>query len=147
MATGDNPVIPLYESGERITAAATAAITNGVFVKPSANFQGGPLLDVSTPTSPITGGNLPQVATCTAGAKAFGVAGWDAASSGDVLPIINGPGIVVPMVAGGTIVAGNQVESDAAGKPIAWAGTIATQPNGMALNGATVGQTVYVRLH
>jgi hypothetical protein len=95
----------------------------------------------------LTGGNLPQVATCSAGAKAFGVAGFDAAASGDVLPVICGPGIVVPMVAGGTITAGNQVESDAAGKPIAWAGTIATQPNGQALNSVTVGQTVYVRLY
>jgi Uncharacterized conserved protein (DUF2190) len=147
MALGDNPVIPLYEPGERFSARVTAAVTHGTFVAPSGNFEGGPLLDVSAPTSPLTGGNLPKVATCGAGAKAIGVAGFDAVADGDVIPVINGPGIVVPMTAGAAITAGQQVESNAAGNPIPWGGTIATQPNGIAISGAANGATVYVRLY
>lgn len=147
MATGDNRIAPLYQPGENLTAAITAAVSAGTFVKVSGGFQGGPLLDVSTPTSPLTGGNLPQVATCGAGGRALGVAEFDGAVAGDVIPVYAGPGVVVPMVAGGTITFDQQVESDAAGKPIAWAGTIATQPNGKALNSVTVGQTVYIRLY
>lgn len=150
MATGDNPLIPLYEEGDRFTAAVTAAVTSGRFVKPSGNFQGGPLLDLTGPTTPLVKGNLPQVAQCVAGDRALGVAAWDAPNVDDVLPVINnGSGMIVPMVAGGTIVAGNKVMSDAAGQPVAWvsAASEANNSNGLALNGATVGQTVYVRLH
>jgi Uncharacterized conserved protein (DUF2190) len=148
MAKGDNPIIPLYEPGSRITGAATAAITSGRFVKP-ADFQGGPLLDLSTPTSPLTKGNMLKVTQCGAGEKAIGVAGWDAPSADDELPVINGPGIVVPMVAGGTIAAGAKVMSDANGQPVAWtsAASEANNANGIALNAVTVGQTVYVRLY
>lgn len=142
MATGDNPTIPLYEPGSRITAAITAAVVSGTFVKISGSFQGGPLLSVS---APLTGGNLPQVAQCTAAAKAFGVAGADGALSGDVIPVICGPGIVVPMIVGaGTVTAGQEVECDAAGKPI----TLASgRPCGMAISTATATNVVYIRLY
>jgi hypothetical protein len=50
-------------------------------VKISGNPQGGPLLDISTPTSPLTKGNLLQVAPCVAGDKAFGVTKWDTAAA------------------------------------------------------------------
>lgn len=143
MATGDNAVIPLYEPGSRITAAATAAIGAGRFVKISGNLQGGPGLDVSTPTSPLTGGNLPQVAQCVAGDKAYGVSGWDAAASGDVLPVLNGPGMVVPMVSGAATTAGQEVQSDANGAAIPLA---AGKSNGMAIS-AAAGGVVYVRLY
>lgn len=147
MATGDNRIAPLFQDGAHLTAAITAAVSSGRFVAPSGSFQAGPLLDVSTPTSPLTGGNLPQVAQCGAGARALGVAETDGATSGDVIPVYSGPGTVVPVTAGGTVTAGQQVESDSTGRAITWAGTIATQPNGLALSSATVGNPVYVRLY
>jgi hypothetical protein len=99
---------------------------------------------VSSPTSPLSGGNLPQVAQCVAGDRAFGVAGFDGANAGDVIPVINGPGIVVPMNAGAAITAGQEVQSDANGDAIPLA---AGKSNGMALSGAGLGTTVYVRLY
>jgi hypothetical protein len=142
MALGDNPVIPLFESGERITCAASAAITAGRFVKISGNIQAGPLLDVSTPTGPLVKGNLLVVALCVAGDRAFGVSGWDAPSVDDVLPVLNGPGMVVPMVAGAAIAAGVEVQADAAGAAITLA---AGKSNGMAVS-AAVNNVVFVRL-
>lgn len=147
MATGDNRIAPLYAEGADITAAITAAVSSGTFVRPSGNFQAGPLLDVSTPTAPLSGGNLAQVATCGAGQRAWGVAETDGAVAGDVIPVYTGPGQVVPMIAGATITAGQEVESDAVGKPIPWAGTVATAKNGLAIAGAANGATVYVRLY
>lgn len=138
MATGDNSVSPLYEPGSRITAAVTAAVTGGKFVKISGNFQSGPLLSTAA-----DGGNI-QVATCTAGVKALGVAGYDGATAGDKIPVICGHDIVVPMTAGAAITAGNEVECDANGNPI----PLATgRPCGMAISGAANGATVYVRLY
>jgi hypothetical protein len=144
MAYGDNPVVPLREPGERPTAAVTAAVTGGRFVKISGNYQGGPLLDLSTPTSPLTGGNLPQIAQCVAGDKAYGVSGHDGPTAGDVIPVLQGPGMVVPMTAGAAITAGQEVQSDANGNPIPLA---AGKSNGMAESGAGNGATVYVRLY
>jgi hypothetical protein len=144
MATGDNAIIPLFDDGERITCAVTAAVTGGRFVKISGDIQGGPLLDLSTPTSPLTGGNLLKVAQCVAGDKAFGVAAYDGATVGDPIPVLNGPGYVVPMVAGAAITAGQEVQSDANGQPIPLA---AGKSNGMAVSGAGNGATVYVRLY
>jgi hypothetical protein len=92
MATGDNAIVPLFDPGPKITAAATAAIGAGRFVKPSGNFQGGPLLDLTGPTTPLTGGNLMQVAQCVAGDKAIGVAGWDASGAGEVFGSTTGRG-------------------------------------------------------
>jgi hypothetical protein len=143
MATGDNAIVPLFDPGAKITAAATAAIGAGRFVKPSGNFQGGPLLDVTGPTTPLTGGNLMQVAQCVAGDKAVGVAGWDASGAGEVLPVYNGPGIVVPMVSGAATTAGAEVQSDANGAAIPLA---AGKSNGMAVSAAS-GGVVYVRLY
>lgn len=143
MAVGDNPVIPLFEDGDRPTAAAASAVTNARFVRWATGFQAGPLLDVSSPTSPLTGGNLPQAQQCVAGERAAGVAGWDAPNAGDVFPVIAGGGFIVPMLAGGTITAGQEVQSDANGQPI----TLASgRPNGQALNSTTVGNTVWVQL-
>ena len=141
MATGDNPTIPLYEDGDRISAAITAAVSTGTFVGISGSFQGGPLLTVATP---LTGGNLPQVATCTAAAKPFGVAVTDGVTAGDVIGVITGYGFVVPMVAGGTIAFGAEVECGAAGKPVVLA---SGRPAGMALNAVTVGQTVWIKFY
>lgn len=142
MATGDNPVIPLYEPGSRITAAITAAVTAGTFVAPSGSFQSGPAFNAATPAT--DGGNI-QVATCGAGLRSLGVAGTDGATSGDKIPVICGHDAVVPMLAGtGGVTAGQEVQSDAAGKPV----TFSTgRPNGLAVSTATAGNTVYIRLY
>lgn len=141
MATGDNATIPLFEPGERITAAATAPVVSGKFVKVTADMQSQPALNIA---APLTGGNLIQCAQAVAGDKAFGVAGYDAAAIGDSFPVLNGPGMVVPMVAGAAITAGQEVQSDAAANPIPLA---AGKSNGMAVNSAANGATVYVRLY
>jgi hypothetical protein len=141
MATGDNPTIPLFEPGTRVSAAVTAAVVSGTFVKVSASLQGGPLLSLS---APLTGGNLIQVAPCTAAAKAFGVALWDAASAGDVVATIRHGSIVPMLVGAGTVTAGQEVECDAAGKPI----TLASgRPCGYAVSTGTVGNPVYIALY
>jgi hypothetical protein len=143
MALGDNPVIPLFEPGTRITCAVSAAVTAGRFVKISGNIQAGPLLDLATPTGPLVKGNLLVVALCVAGDRAFGVSGWDAPTADDPLAVLNGPGMVVPMVAGAAVAAGVEVQSDAAGAAITLA---AGKSNGMAVS-AAVGGIVYVRLY
>lgn len=146
MATGDNAVIPLFEPGERITANATAVVAAGRFVKISGDMESPPIMTVATP---ITGGNNVQCAQCVAGDRAFGVAGYDAAAIGDKFPVINGPGIVVPMTAGGTITANDQVMSDAAGKPVTWtsAASEANHANGLAVSSAASAGIVYIRLY
>lgn len=142
MATGDNPITPLLEPGDRFSAAITTAVVAGTFVRPSAGFQGGPPLSIN---AALTGGNLPQVATCGAGLKASGVAVTDGAMAGDAIGIIGiRSGMIVPMVAGAAITVGAEVESDASGRPVTLA---AGRPNGMTLNAAAgAGSTVYVQV-
>jgi hypothetical protein len=142
VALGDNAILALFDDGEEITVAALGAIGAGKFVRPGGNFQAGPLLDVSTPTSPLTGGNLPQVQACVAGEKALGVTKWDTAASGDVVGLYCGVQ-AVPMVAGATVIAGQEVQSDANGLPIPLA---AGRSNGVALNGGAGGATIWVKL-
>lgn len=144
MATGDNPCIPLFEDGERPTAAVSAVVGGGKFVKVSGDMQHSPILDVA---APLTGGNLMVVAQCVAGEKAIGVSTWDAAAIGDVVGVM-GPTLIVPMVAGAAITFGQKVMSDAAGLPVPWtsAASEANNANGIALNSAGGGATVWVAL-
>lgn len=146
MATGDNPIIPLFEDADRITAAATAAIGSGRFVKPSGNFQAGPLLDITGPTTPLTGGNLIQVAQCVAGDRALGVADRDASGSGEVLGVITGHDIV-PMVSGGATTAGAKVMSDANGAAVPWTSAASEANNALGIAvSAAAGGICYVKL-
>jgi hypothetical protein len=138
MATGDNPITPLFEPGRNITCAVTAAVGAGKFVSPSGDFQGGPALVVATP---LVSGNLIQVAHTTAATRALGVALWDAATSGDVVGVITGG--IVPVVSSGAIAAGAQVEVGAAGVAVTIASGIAV---GMAVS-AAAGNIVYVKLY
>lgn len=143
MALGDHPCEPLFTGGKvGQTGKATAAITNtdtgGVFVKISGTPDSGPLLNTGTDGSTI------KVATCGAGQRAYGVAAFDAAASGDKIGV-HAPGFIVPMTAGtGGITAGQEVESDASGNPI----TLASgKSNGIAVSTASAAATVWVRLH
>lgn len=148
MALGDNAILPLFTPAQDVTAATTAAIGSGKFVKIGGNFQAGPLLDLSTPTSPLTKGNLMQVSLCGAGQKAFGVTKWDTAAADDVVGLFTG-GQVVPMTAGAAITADNEVMSDASGNPIPWtsAASEANKANGKAVSGASNGATVWIKLY
>lgn len=143
MALGDNAIVPLYNPGVQLTARAVAAIAAGKFIRFSGAFEGGPLLDISTPLSPLTGGNNFRVALCGAAAKASGVSAWDTAADGDKV-LIYGPGEVVPMVAGANITGGDEVESNASGNPIPLASGRAC---GQALATAASSAVVYVRLY
>ena len=132
-----NECIPLYRPGADITAVAGGAITGKTFVKVSAGLN---------PGNAVTGtsATLVTVVTNTAAGKAFGVATYDAAS-GARLPIICGPGRVVPVTSGAAVAAGAEVESDASGRAITLA---AGKPLGMALSASTgAGQDLFVRLY
>lgn len=147
MALGDNPILALYDPADDLTAAVTAAIGAGKFVKIGAAFQGGPALDISTPTGPLTKGNLPQVSLCGGGQRAIGVTKWDTAAADDVVGLYTG-NQVVPMVAGAAITFGQKVMSDASGLPIPWV-TAASEANdelGVAFSSGAGGATVYIKL-
>jgi predicted RecA/RadA family phage recombinase len=141
MAKGDNAILPLYDDADHITCAVAAgqAVTSGRFVSPSGGFQSGPLLN---PAAAATDGGNIQVATTGAGAKALGVAAYDAPNPADKVHVYTGR-FVVPMTAGAAITAGQQVESNATGQPIPLATGVV---NGIAVSTAANGATVYVRL-
>ena len=118
-------VTPHWTPGDSITGHAGATITGGRFVTVS-----------GTPTE----GN-PTVSPAGAGVAALGVAGRDKAS-GEKVPVIRQG--VVPVTAGGTVTAGERVQSDATGRAITLAAGVAL---GMALSSATVGNDVQVALN
>jgi hypothetical protein len=143
MALGDNPVIPLFDPADDLSAAVSAAIGAAKFVKIGGNIQGGPVLDLSTPTSPLTKGNLIVVSACGAGDKSVGVTKWETAAADDAVGLFTG-NQVVPMKAGANITAGKEVESDANGDPI----TLASgKANGICITGATSGGVAYIKLY
>lgn len=101
-----NECIPLYSPGGEITGQTTGAVTGKTFV------------DISATRDATTG--LIKVATAAASTtvKAFGVAAYDALSGGRVA-VLNTPGMVVPVTAGGAITAGADVEVGASGRVVA----------------------------
>jgi hypothetical protein len=123
----DNVCTQIHETGD-VSVRATANVTGGRFVAPSATRTGGGTLGLSTDTANIYG-----VAHAGAGAKAVGVAKYDIAS-GDEGGIHGRPGKIVPVTSGAAVTAGQEVQSDANGKAITLA---AGRPNGLALT--TVG--------
>jgi len=138
MALGDNPIIALFDPGDKITAATAAAVGAGRFVKINAGFQGGPALDLSTPTSPLTKGNVAQVAVCGTGQRAFGVTQWDTAAADDIVGLYCG-----------SQVAGDIIMSGSAGGAKTWV-TAASDANhelGVAMSTAADTATVYVKLN
>ena len=135
MAT--NECIPYYEPGERITGHASTTVTGKRFLKVSGNIQSGPGLNTGT-----AGGNL-QVAPADAGGRAFGVAGYDAAS-GDKVPVLASPGMIVPVTADGSISAMAEVEVGTGGK--AKAKSASGQAVGLCLTAATDGNDAMILL-
>jgi hypothetical protein len=82
-----------------------------------------------------------KVATAAAGAKAFGVAKYDAAS-GALVGILRGG--VVPVTAGGTIAFGAEVEVGTAGKAITLASGKAV---GKAVEAGTNGNDIQIAFY
>lgn len=153
MAKGDNAILPLYDDGDHLTCAVTAAVVGAHFVAPSGDLQSSPILNTSTVA--VDGGNI-QVATCGAGARALGVAAYDGPTAADKIHVYSGPGLVVPVIAGATVTAGEQVMSDSTGRAITFvqdvtpavgAAAATKVPNGLAVSSATVGLIVYIRLY
>ena len=122
-----NDARPLFRPGAEVTALTSAAVTGKTFVGISATR------DADT--------GLVKVAPATAAAKAFGVAAYDAAS-GATLPILRGG--IVPVTAGGSITAGDEVEVGTGGKAVKLATGVAV---GQAIETATSGADVFVALH
>lgn len=115
----NNEAIAYYEDADEITGYCTADVTGKTFVMISADRQpGGPTWDPTT--DPITGANV-SVAPCTLGAKVFGVAGYDQVV-GNLVPVFR-TNRIMPVTAGASITAGQEVQSDANGKAIPLAET------------------------
>lgn len=124
-----NEAVPLYRPGGDLSCTTTAAVTGKTFAGVSA-------------TRDATTGKI-KVATCTAAARALGVFAYDAASGAGV-PVIAGPGVILPVTAGGAITAGAQVEVGSGGKAVALASGIAV---GLALETGSNNNDCMIRLY
>lgn len=114
-----NECIPFKEPGLTITCKveAGATVVGKTFVKVSAVRTGGGAGGLSTAVD-----NVPVIEPCdVAGEAALGVAANDAAAGQLVKVFCRGNGIVLPITAGGTITAGDEIQTDAAGKAITFA--------------------------
>jgi hypothetical protein len=127
-----------FETGN-VSFRATANVTGKRFVAPSADVTGGPGLSTDLQ-------NVFRCAHCPAGKRPAGVAKYDV-SSGSVGGMHGQPGQIVPVTTGAAIVAGAEVESDASGQAITWAGTIATAKAGLAMSGAGSGADAMIKLY
>jgi hypothetical protein len=103
-------MIPYKETSE-VTFRATAAVVGKRMLAISGDRTGGPGLSADLE-------NVYRMAHCAAGAKAFGVSKSDVAIN-KLGGCDGSPGRIVPVTAGGAIVAGNEVQSDAVGKVVA----------------------------
>jgi len=113
MASGDNPCIPVFEPGARITGKASALVRGKRFVVPTTTPPSGGMLGTE---------NFNIAEAGAAAANVIGVAAYEGAT-GDQVPLINGPGYVIPVVAGAAIVSGDVLKTDASGRVVPQAGT------------------------
>lgn len=98
-----NDCIPYFTPGESLTArVGAAAVTGKRLVRCSAT---------------VGADGLPVVQHAAAAGKALGVSGQDAAIGATVL-VYTTPGIIVPVTAGASITAGQELESNASGQVI-----------------------------
>lgn len=123
-----NECIPLYEPGKRITIVADGAISGRRCVKVNASKGQG-----------FPGANL-HVIQAVAGDRPDGVAIWDLVLNEVGAMIRDG---VLPIDAGATVTAGQEVQVDATGRVITLA---AGKSIGKAWTDATVGNPCYVAL-
>lgn len=131
MTSVQNELIPLYEPGKRITIVADGAISGRRAVKVNASKGQG-----------FPGANL-HVIQAVAGDRPDGIATWDLATTEVGAMIRDG---VVPVDAGATVTAGQQVMLDATGRVITYVVAGTNYPIGKAWTDATVGNPCYVAL-
>lgn len=122
-----NECIPFKEPGGHVTGHASADVRGKRFVAISGNIQ--------------ADGTL-TVAEATGGARAVGVAAYDAKQGGKV-GIIRAPRTVLPVTAGANLTYGAAVESDAQGRAVASASGVVL---GYVETAATSGQDARVCL-
>jgi hypothetical protein len=128
MTTVQNECIPLYEPGKRITIIADGGINGRRAVKVNASKG-----------QTFPGANL-HVIQAVAGDRPDGIALWDLLTNEVGGMIRDG---VVPVDAGATVTAGQEVQVDATGRVITLA---AGKSIGKAWTDATVGNPCYVAL-
>lgn len=107
--------IPFYEPGGNLTGKASATINSKRFLM----ISGDRVSDPTSVSDSIAGGNI-SVAQASAGARPIGVSSLDTAS-GDLVDILAVPGSIVPVMASGTITAGDAVSVTTDGKAISTA--------------------------
>ncbi|TFV90399.1 capsid cement protein [Blastococcus sp. CT_GayMR16] len=126
-----NENVGVYEPGVDLTCHASAAVTGKRFVSITGNRQ-----------TADNGGNI-TVAHTGAGAKAFGVSKYDAASGGKV-GVMRGNSRVTYVNCAANLAAGQDVESDASGRAIVKASGVAV---GFAVTAATSGADAEISLY
>jgi hypothetical protein len=127
-----NESIPIFEPADRVSGVCVGAVTGKRFVNIAADIPGGP-----------TGTENIRVATCGAGLKAAGVSCYDGVD-GELIPLHTDHSAIL-MPAGAAITAGQEVESDAQGRPIPLA---AGKACGKAWSAqAVVGSDVLIKLY
>lgn len=133
-----NECIPYFDAGEDVSVRAEAAVTGKRFVKVS-DPQDGPANMGLDPAA--TGGRI-VVSHCPAGEKPFGVASYDAAINGHLYAIRGQK--IVPVTAGASITAGQQVEVGTNGQAIPLASGVAV---GLAVDSAANGTDCPIALY
>lgn len=126
-----NPAVPFWDEGNTFTGHAQAAVTGKRFV---------------TITGARVDGN-PRVghAINSATSISVGVSGFDAAAGAKVT-VYSSPGIVMPVTAAVSLVAGDLVYSDASGKAVKVAPSGAVIPAGVALDDAAADADAVIKL-
>lgn len=127
-----NVLIPVFESDRKLTGRCTAAVRGRRFVAVAGDIPGG-----------IFGTENIRIRECGAGEKAVGISNHDGVLNEEIG--MTNHSVVAPMPAGAAIVAGDEVESDAQGRPI----PLATgRANGIAVSSqTTVDADVAIKLY
>jgi Uncharacterized conserved protein (DUF2190) len=130
----NNECIPVFEPADRLTGKVTpvGGVRGKRFVAVSADVTGG-----------LYGTENVNVAECGAGVRPVGVSAYDGVQN-EQIPLITDHSWV-PMPAGAAITAGQEVQSDAQGRPIPLA---AGRPCGLAITSqGTVDADVLIKLY
>jgi hypothetical protein len=112
-----NEAIPYYEPGGRITGHTEVDITGKRFVAPDGRLNGPGLTGDGQ-------GVTYKIKKPAAGGFALGVASHDALA-GSKVTVLCDPGMVVPVLAGGALTAGQEVQADVDGKAVPLASGVA----------------------
>jgi hypothetical protein len=131
----ENVSTQFKETGN-VSFRAAGAVTGKTFVSPSADRTGGPGLSSDL-------ANLYVFSTCPAGERAAGVAKYDV-TDGNEGGVHGQPGMIVPVTAGATIAAGEEVQVGPAGAAIPLAAGIAV---GLAMSGAAAAADAEIKLY